>query len=95
MVIRYVLICNQLSSSFIRILASPTVPGSMAQEVVEELSESLGDICEELYGTRPKAVELLAFSPSGIARPFERAVNQLFEPRNARQVVCVWEFVIR
>lgn len=75
MVIRYVLICNQLSSSFIRILASPTVPGSMAQEVVEELSESLGDICEELYGTRPKAVELLAFSPSGIARPFERALH--------------------
>ena len=49
-------------TNFICILVSPNVPGSMAQEVVEELSESLGDICEELYGTRPKAGELLAAS---------------------------------
>ena len=47
----------------------------MAEEVVEELSESLGDICEELYGTRPKAVKLFASSPSGIAKLFERALH--------------------
>lgn len=29
-------------------------PRCCPREVVEELSESLGDICEELYGTRPK-----------------------------------------
>ena len=32
------------------------------QELVEELAESLGDICEELYGTRPKEGSISCFA---------------------------------